>query len=212
MGKLFEYMSDISLANKFYKRLAILSLCLTVLSSLFYVVYHTYTINKQGKTIYVVSQDGGILTAASQDLGNTRHMEAIDHAKQFVRYFFEVDKFTLDRNMVIAYDQGGSCIHALYEKLNKEAWFDKIKQYNVRQSVLIDGAECISTEEPYKVSISFRVQVTSEASPEPFFYELEMVFTMADILKGKGNRTENNIHALMIESIDVLTFHQLTTK
>lgn len=211
MSKLFEYMSDISLTNKFYKRLAILSLCLTVSISMFYVTYYTYMVNKQGTTVYVVNKEGAISTAAAHDLRTTRHLEAVDHAKQFIRYFFEIDKFTLDRNMVIAYDMGGSCIHALYEKLNREAWFDKIKQYNVRQSVLIDQAECLSTEDPYKVSIAFRVQVTSEAAQEPFHYEIEMVFTMADILTGHGNRTENNIHALMIESIDILTFQQLTT-
>lgn len=206
MGKLFEYMTDTALANKFYKRLALLCLSLLVAVSIFYAVFYTYKANKWMQTIYVMNKEGQTFSANAGNVEETRHLEALDHAKQFVKNFFEVDRFTLDRNMAIAYDMGGSCIHSLYVKLDKESWFSKIKQYNVRQSILIDQAECISKEEPYKVRVLFRVQIISEAAPDPSYYQIEMAFTMSNISASSNIRPENNIHNLMIENIDILTF------
>lgn len=209
MSNLFEYMADTALANKFYKRLALLCLSMLVAASIFYALLYTYQSNKWQQTIYVMNKEGQTFSANAGNVKETRHLEAMDHTKQFVKNFFEVDRFTLDRNIAIAYDMGGSCIHALYGKLDKESWFSKIKQYNVRQSVLIDQTECVSLNEPYKVRILFQVQIISEAAPDPSYYQIEMIFTMSNISTSSNVRPENNIHNLMIENIDILTFKQL---
>lgn len=211
-NNLFTYMQDTAISNKFYKRLALVSVTLTVIVTVFYALYYTSTVTRLSQTIYITNKGGEITEANGTSVHEVRHLEAIDHAKQFVRLFFEVDQFTVDRNLTNAYDLGGSCIHGLYQKFNQDTWFSKIKQYNVRQSILIDKVECINTDNPYKVSLDFRVQVISEATSTPDIYTISMVFTIVDALQSGGSRTENNIHGLMIESIDILTFNKTTNQ
>lgn len=206
MSKFFDYLTDIDLSIKFYKKLVLFSVSTAIGVPLVMFFLFTNSIKEKEQTIFIMDKAGNVFSAQASLVKENRYLEAVAHAQLFVNTFFEVDRFTCDRNLAQAYDLGGSCIHALYTKMESDSWFSKIKQYNVRQSVLIDNAECVSTEAPFLVGVHFRVQIISEASPEPAYTDIELVLTIAET---NGIRTETNPHALTIENIEIPSFKQL---
>lgn len=206
MNQFYEYIKNLELFVQFNKKLTILGVCIGGIVPLVMFIIFTTAMKNRDETIWILTADGDVISAHAGKVKENRHLEAIAHSKMFVNTFFELDRFTVDKNIASAYDLGGTCIHALYQKMEADSWFSQIKQYNVRQSVIIDQAECLNAEIPYQIRILFRVQIVSEVSPEPSYTSMDIIFT---VLESNGLRTKNNPHALLIEKISIESFNTI---
>jgi hypothetical protein len=202
---IFDQLTEVNSAVKFYKRLALVSVILMFSGFCFGFVYFIHISSKVRSEMWALEPDGtvrkGILTSVEEN----RPIEAEAHCKMFTNLFFQIDKFTYKDRLNQAFDLGNSCIYDLYNKLEKDRWFENIVQYNVVQTVTGLKAKCTRDTAPYTVSVEFDLRLDSDASDVKNY----MISIACEVQEGQTARTPQNPHSLTISKITVRKFTQI---
>jgi hypothetical protein len=201
---IFDRLTEVNSAVKFYKTLALTSVILMFSGFCFGFIYFTHLASKVRSEMWALEPDGmvrkGMLTSVEQN----RQVEAEAHCKMFVTLFFQIDKFTYKDRINQAFDLGNSCIYDLYNKLEKDKWFENIVQYNVVQTVTGIKAKCTRDMAPFTVSVEFDLRLDSDAADVKNY----MIAIDCEVQEGNG-RTPQNPHSLSISKLTVKKFSQI---
>ncbi len=205
MNKILKYANDLHISGKFYRKVTIISLVGMIIAPLAMFLFFANSLKNMNSKIWAVDQAGNVLSASMVDKKTVRPLEAIAHARLFVSYMFEVDRYTYADKTLAAYKLGGSCIDALHAQMLKGNWDKDLDQYNASHSVIIDNVACESKESPYVVNILFRVINKSEISqPRTTVMQLSLA-----IYETNQPRTATNPNAeLSIENIDIVSSYE----
>lgn len=201
--EIFKNIIEIDSAIKFYKSLARITVILSIMAVVCISIYYFNRLSKMQDNIYILTQEGDIMSANRASAMENRHIEAIAHTRLFIMDFFDLDRFTYQQKISQSYDLGTSCIYNLHQKLVNDGWFTNMEQYNIIQSAVIEDITVQNNVSPYIVNAKFKINVNSEAS-EQIVYGIEINFTISE---GKS-RTKENPHALMITNIEVINFSE----
>ncbi|MDR1417272.1 MAG: hypothetical protein LBJ57_07650 [Prevotellaceae bacterium] len=208
MSSFFKSLTEVNVASKFYKGLAITSVCASTLASLAVFVSSGRAVERERSKVYALATDGSVLPMVQQRSRETRPVEATAHVRMLLMYLFEIDRLTYKDRLARAYDLGNSSIYALYKEQEEGDWYVDVEQYNARSTLIINSMECDDGGGRYLVNAAFTVIINSDITKNKR-YDLEFEVVVVD---GAVARTERNPHNMLVVQIRKKKFVEVAPK
>jgi hypothetical protein len=208
MSNFFKSLTEVNVANKFYKTLAILSVSVSAFVCLAVFVSSGRAVERERSKIYALDAEGSVLPMAQRSVQETRPVEAKSHVRMLLMYLFEIDRFTYKERLARAYDLGNSSIYALYKEQEEGGWYVDVEQYNARSTLIINSIECTADGGRYLAVADFSVIINSDITKNRRY---DLVFEVA-VEDGTVERTEANPHNMLVTQIKKKKFMEATPK
>jgi hypothetical protein len=208
MGNFFKSLTEVNVANKFYKTLAIISVSVSALVCLAVFVSSSRAVERERSKIYALDTEGNVLPMAQHSVQETRPVEAKAHVRMLLMYLFEIDRFTYKERLARAYDLGNSCIYALYKEQEEGGWYVDVEQYNAHSTLIINSIECAADGGRYLAVADFSVIINSDITKNKRY---DLVFEVV-VEDGAVERTEANPHNMLVTQIKKKKFMEATPK
>jgi hypothetical protein len=205
MSSFFQSLAEVNVANKFYKGVAIVSICAAALVCVLCFAYANKAIESERNKIYTLDGEGNVMTMSRSTVAEKRPVEAVAHARLLLMYLFDIDRFTYKERLDKAYNLGNNCIYAVYKEQEAGGWYLDVEQYNARSTLLIHSLTCESSSPPYVVAVDFSVVINSDITKNKR-YALTWELVMEE---GTVERTEQNPHNLMVTQVRKKKFEEV---
>jgi hypothetical protein len=205
----FKSLTEVNVANKFYKGLAIVSVSVSAFVCLAVFVSSNKAVERERSKIYALDAEGNVLPMVQHSMREKRPVEAKAHVRMLLMYLFDIDRFTYKERLARAYDLGNTCIFALYKEQEKGGWYVDVEQYNARSTLITHSMECADKGDYYIINVDFSVIVGSDITTTDKRYDLAFEVTVED---GAVERTEKNPHNMMVTQIKKKKFVEVIKK
>jgi hypothetical protein len=208
MSSFFKSLTEVNVANKFYKTLAIISVSVSAFACLAVFASSNRAVERERSKIYALDVEGNVLPMVQHSAREKRTVEARAHVRMLLMYLFEIDRFTYKDRLARALDLGNSSVYALYKEQEEGGWYVDVEQYNARSTLIVNSLECAEEGSSYVVAADFTVIINSDITRDKQ-YELALEFVVED---GAVERTERNPHNMMVTQIKKKKFMEVTPK
>lgn len=161
----------------------------------------------QMNNVLTFDKDGDVIPLSWVDRNENIHVEIKNHLEMFHRYFYQYDAYDYEERITKhALWLGDKSVEDLYILRKNEQWFDKVRQFQIKQQLFIDPND-ITVEgdrEPYR----FRVKATLiiEQGGNKNYYHFE---TTGSILL-VGRNYPLNPHGCLISNFNEAVREQIT--
>lgn len=208
MSNFFKSLTEVNVANKFYKSLAIISVSVSSFVCLAVFISSNKAVERERSKVYALDADGNVLPMVQHSMREQRPVEAKAHVRMLLTYLFDIDRFTYKDKLARAYDLGNNSIYALYREQEEGGWYVDVEQYNARSTLVINSMESTDGGDHYLVHADFLVVINSDITKNKQ-YELAMDFVVEN---GTVDRTERNPHNMMVTQIRKKKFMEMIPK
>ncbi|GHT16749.1 hypothetical protein AGMMS4956_19750 [Bacteroidia bacterium] len=204
MSKFFKSLAEVNVAAKFYRTLAMTSVCVCAVICLAAVYLVTVTMTKERNTLYTLDANGNVLPMVKSSVEKERPVEVMAHVRMLLENLFEIDRFTYKEKLQRALNLGNNSIYAIYKEQEKGGWYTDVEQYNAHSTLVISALSC-TQQSPYTVKAEFSVIINSDITKNKR-YDLIWDLIVED---GTVARTEQNPHNLMVVKITKRKFEEV---
>ncbi|GHV64530.1 conjugative transposon protein TraK [Bacteroidia bacterium] len=207
MSKFFQSLIEVNVANKFYKTLAIISVCVSAVVCLWAIYAVTIATERERRSLYTLDVNGNVLTMVRSSTEKERPIEAKAHVRMLLEYLFDIDRFTYKNKLKRAYDLGNNSIYTIYKEQEAGGWYTDVEQFNAHSTLIVSHISC-TNESPFLVTAEFLVIINSDVTKDKR-YDLIWDVVVED---GTVARTEQNPHNMMVTQIRKKKFEEVAEK
>lgn len=203
---MFKKMQNIDTAFKYIRSVSLIVITGSIALSGF-IIYQSYGLASHTQNKVYLLASGKVLEAYASERKDNIAVEARDHVKTFVSYFFTLspDDKAIEENITKALYLADGSAKAQYDNLVESNYYSSIISGNVNQTVKIDSVQLDINQYPYQFKC-YAVQVLTRPTS---------IVTRNLISQGylrNVERSENNSHGLLIERWNIIENRDLNIK
>jgi conjugative transposon TraK protein len=171
-----------------------------------YIVYSSYQSSIAARDTIFILDNGSILTARAQNIGENRPVEAREHVKRFHEYFFTLspDEKAIHHTVEKALFLADGSVKREYDNLKEKGFYNELIAGNISQHVRIDSVLLDVSVYPYYVKCIGKVEIVRTSSVT--LRNLVSEGYLRDVV-----RSDNNPHGFLLESWRVLDNSDIKT-
>jgi conjugative transposon TraK protein len=202
--EMFKKMHNIETAFQYIRSISLVVIT-GIISLCGFIIYQSYKLaNHTQEKIYVLV-NGKALEAYASERKDNIHVEARDHIKMFVTYFFTLspDDKAIEENITKALYLADGTAKVQYDNLKESNYYANIISGNVNQTVKVDSIIVNTNQIPFY----FRCYAT-QVLTRPTSIVTRNLITQGYLRNVE--RSENNSHGLLIERWNIIENKDLT--
>jgi hypothetical protein len=163
---------------------------------------------KQLDTVLVLDHTGEVIPMKWMQRDENIIIEIKDHLYRFHEFFYSYDAFNVEKNIEKALWYGDKSVEQLYLKRSNDGWFNRVKMYNINQSIEIKPENILikGNDEPYSFKVGVIVTIQQDKQVVKYYFE-----TSGNIIFVNRNYPLNP-HGLLITNFAELNKQEIETK
>jgi len=203
---MFKKMQNIETAFQYIRSISLVVIT-GIIALCGFVIYQSYKLaNHTQEKIYVLV-NGKALEAYASERKDNILVEAKDHIKMFVTYFFTLspDDRAIEENITKALYLADGTAKSQYDNLKESNYYASVISGNVNQTIKVDSVKVDTNQYPFYFTCYATQLLTRPTS----------IVTRNLITQGylrNVERSENNSHGLLIERWNIIENKDLTIK
>lgn len=169
----------------------ILSILSILINAVVTMNIHNYNMNH----VLTFDKNGEVIPLSWVDRNENIHIEIKNHLEMFHRYFYEYDAYNCEERITKhALWLGDKSVEELYIARKNERWFDKVRQFQIQQQLIIDPNDITVSgdREPYQFTV--KATLIIEQGGNKNYY----TFQTAGYILLVGRNYPLNPHGLLI--------------
>ena len=196
-------LKDIPTSFSLAKRALIVCLIVSILNTIVIGAWAFYITNTFGETAYIITDSGQMALAkgiGQSEFVEYREPEIKNHIKVFHERFWNLDQFSIQKNMTSALHLIGNSGKQLYLSMKAQGHFGQIRNQNLVQTLLLDSIAVNTGVTPYKCAYYGKLKIKRTDQNKEKVERFMAVFDVHNV-----TRTDLNPHGLLIENYEVKT-------
>lgn len=196
-------IKDIPTSFSLAKRALVVCLVVSILNTIAIASWAFYITNTFGETAYIITESGQTALAkgiSSSEFAHYREPEIKNHIKTFHQRFWNLDQFSIQKNMTSALHLIGNTGKQLYLSMKANGHFSKIRNQNLVQTLIADSVLFDTRVTPYKCAYYGKLKIKRTDQVKEKVELFSAFFDLHNV-----TRTDLNPHGLLIENYDVST-------
>ena len=162
-----------------------------------------YISNTFAETAFIISDSGQMALAkriGAKQFADYREPELKNHIKNFHQRFWNLDQFSIQKNMTSALHLIGNSGKQLYLSMKANGHYSKIRNQNLVQTLKLDSITLDTRQIPYKCAYYGKLKIRRTDQVREKVDYFKAFFDVHNV-----TRTDLNPHGLLIEKYDVDT-------